>query len=115
MMKIYNLYYNEETKKIDVQNFIVKDEFDFSYASKLNFQDGPIGHFVSEEDARTLANGYNEDIASGKLILKRCKECNKYFVLKDSEVEWYSASGLAIPKRCSKCRAERKKANKEGN
>ena len=38
-----------------------------------------------------------------------CQQCGKEFVLEDGEVEFYKSKGLALPKRCKRCRNSNKK------
>ena len=43
------------------------------------------------------------------LYMEKCKECGKFFVINTKEYEWYASRDLIPPKRCKKCRTNRKK------
>ena len=42
-------------------------------------------------------------------VVKKCKDCNEYFVITTEFAEWFKNKGLTLPARCDKCRAKRKK------
>ena len=44
------------------------------------------------------------------LVVERCKECGRYFVIDEQDLEFFRKKNLAIPKRCKACRKMRKKA-----
>lgn len=39
----------------------------------------------------------------------KCKDCGETFYLTSDEVDWFINKGLSIPKRCKKCRCNKKK------
>ena len=39
-----------------------------------------------------------------------CKDCGQPFIFSEGEQEYYQDRGLAIPKRCSRCRLKRRSA-----
>lgn len=39
-----------------------------------------------------------------------CKDCNQTFVFSEGEQKYYQDRGLAIPKRCARCRLRRRSA-----
>ncbi len=41
-------------------------------------------------------------------ITLTCKDCNQPFVFSEGEQKYYQDRGLAIPKRCSRCRLRRR-------
>ena len=43
-------------------------------------------------------------------ITLTCKDCNQPFVFSEGEQKYYQDRGLAIPKRCSRCRLRRRSA-----
>ena len=48
------------------------------------------------------------------MIKRKCKQCDKEFVLSDSEIKFFNDKNLELPKRCNACRKENKN-NKEYN
>jgi hypothetical protein len=40
-----------------------------------------------------------------------CKDCGRVFTFTATEQAFYAEKGITAPKRCRKCRSERKKAN----
>ena len=48
------------------------------------------------------------------MIKRKCKQCDKEFVLSDSEIKFFNDKNLELPKRCNACRKENKN-NKEFN
>ena len=47
----------------------------------------------------------------------RCVDCGEQFTITTSEMEWWHRKGLHLPKRCRKCREQRKtegSAKREG-
>ena len=44
---------------------------------------------------------------------RKCIQCGKAFVLRDSEIEFFKSKGLDLPKRCSDCRQKNKSGNKK--
>ena len=43
-----------------------------------------------------------------KLKIFKCKECNTMFYMSESEMSWFIAKGLSLPKRCPTCRTKKK-------
>ena len=48
------------------------------------------------------------------MIKRKCKQCDKEFVLSDSEIKFFNDKNLELPKRCNACSKENKN-NKEYN
>lgn len=47
-----------------------------------------------------------------KGILRKCRNCNKMYIMTLGEYEWYKDKKLNIPKRCKACRYARKASKK---
>lgn len=43
-----------------------------------------------------------------RLIRRRCSDCGEELVISPRSQEYYQENGLALPKRCKKCRSARK-------
>lgn len=50
------------------------------------------------------------EIMTGKLIC--CASCGYKFFLSEENEKWYEEQGYPAPKRCPKCRKERRENNK---
>ena len=44
-----------------------------------------------------------------KIIVQRCKDCGKYFVITKAEWDWFKGRQLNVPKRCRSCRKNKNK------
>lgn len=41
-------------------------------------------------------------------LIRKCKDCNSYFILSDPMVNWFRNKDLNLPCRCITCRKKRK-------
>lgn len=48
-------------------------------------------------------------------IQKNCVQCGKRFTLNDSEISFYKAKKLSLPKRCKECREKNKSSHSKGS
>ena len=108
-MKAYKNYVNEETMKIDIVEFDVDNEFDFSHDPVTNLYDSDNGHTIFAENKIEGTERLNAEIARGDYSLVKCKDCSRYFLLPKEEIEWFEDRGLVAPKRCPVCRKKKKK------
>lgn len=102
-MKAYKLYFNEETGLVDYKEFDVRYETDFSNEPETNLYDAINSHNTSK---RIVEEGVKQDecdIKSGKLEIRKCNVCGKYFYLYEGEKKWFVDRGLVPPKRCGEC------------
>ena len=53
-------------------------------------------------------------MANSEMIVE-CAECGKVFTISAEEKEWYKEKGFKIPKRCPKCRKNRRNARRDEN
>ena len=49
-----------------------------------------------------------ELVSSNDFLIRKCRDCNAYFILVATEVEWFERKGLKLPCRCMACREKRK-------
>lgn len=49
-----------------------------------------------------------ELIKSNDFLIRKCKDCNVYFMLGAMQVEWFECRNLKIPCRCMACREKKK-------
>ena len=108
MIKAYKYYYNEKEKLVELLEFLVKDQCDFSNEPETNFAEGVNAHNINHENALLACHKFNDDIARGKLMIQKCKDCGIYFLITKDEKEWFESRNLFVPKRCCKCRIKRK-------
>lgn len=45
----------------------------------------------------------------------KCADCGNTFSITEEEKKWYEDKGFALPKRCKKCRRDRRKSREENN
>lgn len=108
-MKAYKNYVNEETMKIDIVEFDIDYEFDFSHDPVTNLYDSDNGHTIHKDAKLEDLEKLNKEIEQGDFSLLKCKDCNRYFLLPKDEKEWFEERGLVAPKRCPACRRKKKK------
>ena len=74
-------------------------------------------NFVGYEDlqskyksvAQRNADGENEKLRKGEMIVGRCKKCGKYFEINDSMLNWMKKKDFdGVPKRCTNCKKKKK-------
>ena len=49
-----------------------------------------------------------ELIRAKDFLIRKCKDCNTYFILGAMQVEWFERRNLKIPCRCIACREKKK-------
>ena len=108
-MKAYKIFYNEKTKLLDLMEFDISDEFDFSHDPDSNMDEENHSHCCVKESMEEDVNRLNEQIKSGSLQIRRCKDCGGYFSANEQFRHWYKYRGLDVPKRCGKCRELRRR------
>ncbi len=107
-MKAYKEYFDEENNKFTLFEFEVAGEKDFSKEPVTNLADNENCHFCNAKLAHDAVENLNVKIASGEITVIKCKDCGKFFVLGNSERDWYLSKNYAIPKRCYSCRKIKK-------
>ncbi len=108
-MKCFKQKYNDSTKRIEVIEFEVSREFDFSHEPETNLYDAVHSHNCDLSNAKRAIELINNDISNGDLKIEKCKDCNLYFYLPLSEINWFKYKGMNPPKRCPACRKKKKK------
>lgn len=116
-MLAYETYYNEKLKKLDYVEFPVNNMYDFSNDPETNLVETDSSHDINLKSLTECLEINNKNIADGSLSIIKCKDCGRYFQLSRNEALSFEAKGLNLPKRCYKCRRNRKAAasKKEAN
>ena len=68
-------------------------------------------HIQTLEYARRYAEECNYILTKGGAEVIQCKDCGRYYVLFNSEKDWFVNRELHIPKRCPTCRRARRIRN----
>lgn len=61
------------------------------------------------EHAREAVDKSNKHLGEVKV----CKDCGRYFIQSQDEVDWFIERGMKTPVRCITCRRKRKKEKKQ--
>ena len=81
MIKAYKKYFNEDKGAIDLIEYEVKRENDFSREPATNLADAAYSHFVSKSLADESVKKLNEELIVGKSKLGVCSRCSRYYLL----------------------------------
>ena len=119
-MKAFKIDFDGE--KFVKVSFDIKHEFDFSREPETKLAHEYDSHncnevAVDEHIARlnkNLCEALIEGIEPNSLIVRKCKDCSKFFIIDYPEHVWYMRRGMTTPMRCRSCRGKRK-ANKVNN
>lgn len=103
-MKAYKQFVNEATRKVDIVEFDIDYEADFSHDPVTNLYDSDSSHNTHEDIVIEGTKRLNTMIARGDYNLVKCRDCNRYFLLPKSEKKWFEERNLVAPKRCPRCR-----------
>lgn len=110
-MKAYKIYYNADEKRVDLLEFDIAYEFDFSYDPDSNIDGEDHCHNCDLKSITESVEKLNNRILEGDLEVFKCKNCDKYFFVSQEEKLWYMDMNMKPPKRCSDCRAKRRHTN----
>lgn len=108
-MKAYKCNYNETSKKLEIMEFDVDHEFDFSHDPSSNIVGEDGGHTMEPDGILEFIRETNEDIVEGSSIIFKCRDCGKYEIMEESEIQWYAERDYKLPKRCFQCRRKKRK------
>lgn len=117
MVKLYTIYYTKKENKFGINEIeCAEEDVKKQHGNFLEMVDGKLMlvRYNDLEEVQEKVDNYNNLLQQKKITCFRCKECNKFFALSEEEIKWYSDKGLALPKRCKKCRDLRKKAAAKG-
>ena len=113
-MKAFKIDFDGE-KFIKV-SFDVKHEYDFSNEPETMLVHEHHSHNCNEVAVdehidrlnKNLREVLIEGIEPNSLMVRRCKECGKFFIIEYSEHVWFMKRGMTTPMRCKSCRGKRK-------
>ena len=102
-MKVFKLHY-------DGEKFVAEKKATEYGACIDGIVDAQFADYSSAVDA---AKAFNEGIEAGDIVVKKCKDCGKYFSLSIDTINWYLDRKLKEPRRCKAC--IKKNKIKQGN
>lgn len=115
MAKGYGLYYDEEKREVAVRGFDVGNGsshnlsgYDFSHVNETNLYDGKNGFNPERWREEKVAKEINDDLAAGRWLIHKCKDCGDYFLISEDEQIWFEDRNMSYPRRCRLCRDKRK-------
>ena len=77
-----------------------------------------LGYDYAEKMAANLNEKYKNSVEElekySHFIIKKCKDCNRHFILVKRKIDWFKEKNLSIPVRCSCCIQKRKKNKEDG-
>lgn len=120
-MKAYKVDF-DGTKFVKLE-FDVQHEGDFSNDPEGNYVEWDNTHNCDSDVVDNCVNNLNkimvpsfdnaslfdDDISDENIIVKKCKECGKYFIIDFKEFIWFRSRGLSTPNRCVLCRHRRRR------
>ena len=65
-----------------------------------------VANNVCNDLNKHLKSNINELKNSDDIVVIKCKECNDYFIMSKSRVDWYMDHNYDMPKNCYKCMLE---------
>ena len=98
----YSASYEEREKLFDIGTATVVGLFE-GYTEYENWIDERIDIYN-----KNLVKNFDKDSHSDSLIVRKCKECGRYYMVDREEALWYEERGLSLPKRCYECRRKRR-------
>lgn len=106
-MKVLKVYYNGNEFTYDKEMIDMPSETP---------SDETIHFVLNEKDAEGLIETLNNDLKKSvdemgnyrDFIVRKCKDCGEYFVIREHFAYWCKEKGFNIPKRCINCRKKRK-------
>ena len=108
-MKLYKMVIDDDSRLPKMVEFFGVNEYDSKNAPETNLYDAMHSHTADQESVCD----YVADIKSGKIEVRKCSVCGKYFFLTDSEAKWFTERKLSKPKRCPECRHHKKMSRNE--
>lgn len=102
----YKIYYNGEKFVMENMKSPVEDV--------LN--DSTLSWNAELKTAISAVNNLNEShklkqeelTKDTDFLIRKCKDCNTYFILSSMQVKWFESRNLKLPCRCESCRNIRK-------
>lgn len=85
-----------------IMYYEAQELFEVVQRDESNFAEPGSGD--DEAMAEEFALMYQNYLLKGRMDVKKCKQCGKYFMLGRAEKDWFEKRGLQQPKRCIGCR-----------
>lgn len=117
-MKAYK--YDFDGEKFIMIEFDIDHKFDFTKEPETSLANNRGQHHCSKnimekavkERNENMVNEITEDSPKTSIMVKKCKDCGKYFIINYNEYIWFKNRDLKIPVRCNECRDRRKYSGK---
>lgn len=106
MTVAYKFYFDPESMKFKCDSTPVDFDTIEDDGTRDNYG---TSYFDTLGHAQHAVRNHNRDLANGKEIMRRCKDCGKFFFMTDKEAKWYKEKDLELPKRCSVCVSKRRR------
>ena len=108
-MKAYREVWDEQNNRFTYAEFDIKHASDFDSIPETNLYDTVHSYNPYESEVEKRVKEDNEKLESGKLKVIKCKDCGKFFIQTEEEIEWFNWRDMNPPKRCYDCRRRKKK------
>lgn len=102
-MELYKIVYSDQTKSFGLMT-LTPEQRD-SFHSNVEGKDVP---YINFKAAKAVAVGDTYALDEDLIEIHQCPECGIWFVTNKDEELWFMERGWPIPKRCHKCRRERR-------
>lgn len=97
-------------------SFDVAHKYDFSNELDTLLADTRTHHNCCEASVdrsvaslnSSLCKEFTGDNKLTDIIVRRCKDCGKYFILSYEEYLWFTRRGLKTPAHCNLCRGKKR-------
>lgn len=97
-------------------SFDIAHEYDFSKDPDTMLADNHGCHncheVIVDETIEKLNNNLVDTLTENSnhdsIMVKKCKECGKYFIIGYDDFMWFKHRDLSIPSRCRTCRKSRR-------
>lgn len=107
-MKGYRESWDDTNKKFVLEEFELKNQYDNDSLTSGNLSDMRNSYYELKESAENAVAMSNTKLNTGAFHVLKCKDCGKFFILPQSEIEWFEQRSMVPPKRCSFCRGKKK-------
>lgn len=102
----YKIYFDGEKFVMDNKKSLVEDVPNDSVVSWNAGLDTGLAAVNSLNESHKSKP--EELIKAKDFLIRKCKDCNTYFILGAMQVEWFERRDLKLPCRCITCREKKK-------
>ena len=102
----YKIYFNGEKFVMEDKKSLVEDVSDDAVVSWNAGLDTAVAAVDSLN--KSHKSKPQQLVSSKDFLIRKCKDCNTYFMLGAMQVEWFERRDLKLPCRCIACRKKKK-------